>query len=111
MKTILLLATIGMGCFNSSSELLASENSSEIPTPFYQNYVEEKSENQEISFEKNIVRIHVEYIVAENNKNYVIFIKSDHPEIHQKIIRMISNMPVDPAAKNKKHNLVIEYEL
>ena len=57
------------------------------------------------------IRVQIEYIVDEEGKNYVVYINSEAPELNQRIIRMIENMPVDPASVSRKNSLVIEYEL
>jgi|GEM_PF-4524960 len=60
---------------------------------------------------RQVIRIQVEYIVNESGQNYVVYIRSNRPEIHDKIIRMVKNMPVEKGTENKKNNIVIEYEL
>ncbi len=111
MKTILLLTTLGLGSFFITDSAQAADFFFEQPVNVISSFVSKKDEVQQISQPKQVARIQVEYIVNDNNKNYVIYIHSTHPELHQKIINMISNMPVDPFGKSKKHNLVIEHEL
>lgn len=111
MKTILLLTTLGLSSIFAPNFSQASDDFVGQPVNVAQSFVHKKEDVQQISLPKQTARIQVEYIVNDNNKNYVIYIHSNHPELHQKIINMISNMPVDPSGKNKKHNLVIEHEL
>lgn len=60
---------------------------------------------------REVVRIKVDYIVDEDGKNYVVFIQSNRPEVHERIIRMVENMPAQSGTEHRKNNVVIEYEL
>jgi low affinity Fe/Cu permease len=61
--------------------------------------------------EKELIRIKVDYIVDENGKNYVVYIQSNRPDIHERVIRMVESMPAQQGTEFKKNNIVIEYEL
>jgi hypothetical protein len=71
----------------------------------------QKSEIIHTIKEKEQIRIKVDYIVDESGKNYVVYIQSNRPDIHDRIIRMVESMPAQQGTEFKKNNIVIEYEL
>jgi len=71
----------------------------------------QKTETTEALKEKENIRIKVDFIVGENGKNYVVYIQSNRPDIHDKIIKMVENMPAQQGTESRKNNIVIEYEL
>lgn len=113
MKRILLLAILGLNSYFGINSIEAKSIKDASPSVSIKDiFVHKKGiDSLEILPQRQMVKFEVDYIIDENEKNYVIFIKSDHPEIHHKIINMVNQIPVNPSKKDKINKLVIEYEL
>ncbi len=111
MKQIIITLALAFGSLVGNAVAAEPEmNSMASPIKKAPKFVE-LTEKDTVADHKEVVRIKVDYIVDETGKNYVLFIQSNRPEIHERIIRMVERMPVEPGTEGRKNNLVIEYEL
>lgn len=111
MKQIIITLTMALGSLAGSAAAAETDmNSIAVEMKKVPKFVE-LTEQQQEEKEQETVRIKVDYIVDETGKNYVVFIQSNKPEVHERIIRMVEKMPVEPGTEGKKNNIVIEYEL
>jgi hypothetical protein len=111
MKQIIITLTMALGSLAGSASAAETDmNSIAVEMKKAPKFVELAEQQQEVK-ENETVRIKVDYIVDETGKNYVVFIQSNKPEVHERIIRMVEKMPVEPGTEGKKNNIVIEYEL
>ena len=113
-KLIVALSTVfGMmaGVASASEKPMMEKAVAKIP--FHPSMVSTSEVESTISpvAKKQWVKIKVEYITDENGRNYVVYIQSDHPELHDKIIRMVEKMPAQQTANGKKNQFILEYEL
>lgn len=113
MKRQILLITLGLMIFFIPFTSKAATNVFDLTIPLKDKFVKEKeAEGQKDTIiVKQSAKFQVQYIVGDNDKYYVIFISSDHPELHHKIIQMVSSLTVDPSKKDRLNKLVIEFEL
>lgn len=113
MKRILLLAIVGINSFVGSN-FLEAKSIKDVASSISVNdtIIPQKGIVHADSLPKRqMAKFEVDYIIDENEKNYVIFIKSDHPDFHHKIIQMVRQIPVDSSKKDRINKLVFEYEL
>lgn len=113
MKRQILLITLGLMTFLTPFTSKGATNVFDLAIPVKEKFVREKEAEkpQDTVIVKQLAKFQVQYIVGENDKYYVIFINSDHPELHHKIIQMVNKLTVDPSKRDKLNNLVIEFEL
>jgi hypothetical protein len=111
MKQIIIIFALAFGSLAGNAVAAEPEiNNLVSPKRKAPRFVE-LSEEQQNTSSKETIRIKVDYIVDESGKNYVLFIQSNRPEINERIIRMVENMPVEPGTEGRKNNVVIEYQL
>jgi hypothetical protein len=111
MKQIIITLALAFGSLAGNAIAAEPEmNNSVSPARKAPRFVE-LTEEQPTTPSKETIRIKVDYIVDESGKNYVLYIESNRPEIHERIIRMVEKMPVEPGTVGRKNNVVIEYEL
>lgn len=113
MKRQILLITLGLMIFFIPFTSKAATNVFDLTIPVKEKFVKEREAEQskDTILVQQTAKIRVQYIVGENDKYYVIFISSDHPELHDKIIQMVGNLTVDPSKKDRLNKLVVEFEL
>lgn len=114
MKRILLLAIVGINSLVGSYSLEAKSGLKDAsPAISLKELISPRKGVEHVDNlpSRPVAKFEVDYIVDENDKNYVIFIKSEHPEFNHKIIQMIKQMPVQADRKDRINKLVIEYEL
>ena len=69
------------------------------------------SEDNYVAPPKQKIRVVVEFVVDEEGRNYVVYINSNKPEVNQKIIKMVEQIPAAKETEGKSNQMVIEYEL
>lgn len=113
-KLIVALSTVfGLmaGVASASEKPMSASLDSAIPSVHSMVAKTEESSIVSPTLQKQWVKIKVEYITDETGRNYVVYIQSDHPELHDKIIRMVEKMPAQQTANSKKNQFILEYEL
>lgn len=113
MKRILLLAIVGIQSLVGVNSVEAKSIQDAAPSISVKDVIAPRKgiEISDSLPNRQMAKFEVDYIINEDDKNYVIFIKSDHPEFHHKIIQMVQQIPVDSAKKDRINKLVFEYEL
>jgi low affinity Fe/Cu permease len=110
MKNIIIALSTVLGTFAGTAMAVTPDMDIETAIQHGPQFVQ-KTELASLAKEKETIRIKVDYIVDESGKNYVVYIQSNRPEIHDRIIRMVESMPAQQGTEYKKNNVVIEYEL
>jgi hypothetical protein len=111
MEKILIMLALSLGTLSGTASAqeksfekmeLAALHAPKFVQPSEENYAE---------LPKQKIRILVEFVVDEEGRNYVVYINSNKPEVNQKIIKMVEQIPATKEAEGKSNQMVIEYEL